>query len=146
MSKIVFIGSNPSQRSSSIVPFWRDARSTKTLTKWIEMAGQQVDIHIESLHYLNVANYVTPGNRPLTMKEIKAEISNLNDKVVGWSGINPDKIIALGKTAEIACTLAGLEFLAMPHPSGLNRQLNDPKFVAEKITALGEYLRAVKTD
>jgi uracil-DNA glycosylase len=53
----------------------------------------------------------------------------------------PWRIVALGKTAEKALTLLRYNFYVMSHPSGLNRQLNDPKFVEEKIKGLREYLK-----
>jgi len=144
MNKIVFIGSNPSQRSASIVPFWMDTKSNKVLTSWV---GKIYEMHteplIESIHYLNVANYPTPGNRPLKASEIKAALESLQYRI---DGICPDKIIALGKTAEKALTLLGVEFYAMPHPSGLNRQLNDPAFIREKINGLSIYLSPSKIE
>jgi uracil-DNA glycosylase len=54
--------------------------------------------------------------------------------------ILPDKIVALGKTAEKALTLLGYDFYAMPHPSGLNRKLNDKDYIEEKIKGLRDYI------
>lgn len=143
--KIVFVGSNPSQRSSSIVPFWYDTKSNKVLQGWLnEVVFASEQPITESLHYLNVSNQPTPGNRPLKISEIRANLDRLNTDI----NINvvPDKIIALGKTAEKALTLLGLEFYAMPHPSGLNRLLNDPKYVEEKIKGLKAYLNPSKIE
>ena len=134
MYKVVFIGSNPSERSSSVVPFWHDTSSNKILSSWIG----QIDVNtIESFHYLNVANYVTPGNRPLKISEIKMEISSLRERLGELGDV---KIIALGNSAQKAMTLMGVDFFAMPHPSGLNRQLNNLKYVEEKIKGLRFYL------
>lgn len=141
MYKILFLGSNPSQKSSSIVPFWNDARSTKVLNEWIKQIGTKSLVEIESIHYLNVANYPTPGNRPLKDAEIKAELDALAFRIYGFNGANPDKIIALGRTAESALKMLGIEHYPMPHPSGLNRLLNDPQYVAEKLNGLKEYLK-----
>ena len=38
----------------------------------------------------------------------------------------------------------GYDYFAMPHPSGLNRQLNDPEFIEEKIKRLIEYMSPIK--
>lgn len=135
--KIVFIGSNPSQKSKSIVPFWYDTKSNAVLSKWMSEVHKAPNITIEAVYYFNVANHPTPGNRPLKTSEIHAGLINLDAKL---SEVNPDRIIALGKTAEKALTLLRKQFLAMPHPSGMNRQLNDPAYVAEKIKALQDYL------
>lgn len=89
----------------------------------------------------------TPGNRPLKTAEIRGCLRRLEIDIV--KHIRPDYIIALGKTAEKALMMmkiqeTGYNFFAMPHPSGLNRQLNDPKFIEEKIKSLIEYMRPVK--
>jgi uracil-DNA glycosylase len=91
---------------------------------------------MESLHYWNVAHYPTPGNRPLKMLEIKQALAALEKKI---DEICPDKIVTLGKTAEIALSLLKREHHAMPHPSGRNRLLNDPKYVEAKIEGLKTY-------
>lgn len=53
--------------------------------------------------------------------------------------IKPLRIVALGKTAEKALTLLGIPHFAMPHPSGRNRQLNDPEYLSKKIKGLQNY-------
>jgi uracil-DNA glycosylase len=133
--KIVFVGSNPSQRSASIVPFWMDTRSNKILASWISRLEPG---SIESIHYLNVSNKPTPNNRPLKTSEIKENLERLKKNIE--VDVVPDKVIALGKTAAVALTLLRIPFYGMPHPSGLNRQLNDPKFVEEKLKELKKYL------
>jgi uracil-DNA glycosylase len=135
--KILFIGSNPSQRSKSVVAFWNDTKSNKVLSSWTSKLYDDPNFSIESLHYLNVSNSPTPGNRPLKASEIKENLPGLRSRI---EEVCPDKIVVLGKTAEKALTLLGFNFYAMPHPSGLNRQLNDPKFVEEKINGLRVYL------
>jgi uracil-DNA glycosylase len=72
------------------------------------------------------------------MSEIKACLGRLHNNI--HVEIVPDKVIALGRTAEKALTLLRLDFYAMPHPSGLNRKLNDPKYIEEKIKGLISYL------
>lgn len=137
-NKILFIGSNPSQRSKSVIPFWHDTRSNQVLTGW---CSQLEANSIESLHYWNVAHFTTPDNRPLKMCEIHDALPKLLNKI---NEICPDKIITLGKTADKALQLLNIEHLAMPHPSGRNRLLNDLSHVAEKIKALRNYVEPSK--
>lgn len=140
MYKVLIIGSNPSQRSASVLPFWYDTKSTKVLNKWMaEVVVKHDVVVLESVHFGNVANFVTPNNRPLKISEIKAELPRLEQFIN--TDVVPDKIITLGKSAEKALTMLGIEFFAMPHPSGLNRLLNDPIYVAEKIKGLSGYLK-----
>ena len=77
----------------------------------------------------------------MKVSEIKASLPSLKDKIerLEASMGNP-KIVALGKTAEKALTLLQLSHFTMPHPSGLNRQLNDKNYVQEKLKGLKDYL------
>lgn len=134
-NKILFIGSNPSQRSTSVVPFYHDTGSNRVLTGWCSHLETG---SIESLHYWNVSHQVTPGNRPLKMCEIHDALPKLLSKI---DEICPDKIVTLGKTADTALCMLKLEHYPMPHPSGRNRLLNDPNYVAEKINGLKNYLK-----
>src|SRR5271165_5389735 len=136
--KILFIGSNPSRRSKSVVPFYEDTGSNKVLTKWCSQLEAGT---IESLHYWNVTHQPTPGNRPLKTCEIHDALPKLLKSI---DEICPDKIVTLGKTAEKALQLLNVEHYPMPHPSGRNRLLNDPKYVEEKINGLKGYLNPSK--
>jgi uracil-DNA glycosylase family 4 len=139
MSRVLFLGSNPSQRSTRSVPFWHDTNSRKILNKWLK----QLNVDIKYIDFLNISNAPTPNNRPLKINEIKACLGRLENDIV--SKLRPDYIVTLGKAAEKALTLmkieeTGYHFYAMPHPSGLNRLLNDPEYVEGKINGLREYL------
>jgi len=86
---------------------------------------------------INVANMVTHRNRPLSVKEINEALPRLKQLIGTPQYV---KLVALGKTAEKALTLLRLDYYAMPHPSGLNRKLNNKEYVAEKIKGLQDYL------
>ena len=142
--RVLLIGSNPSQKSSKTVPFWHDTRSRMVLDKWLLNA----QIPIEYLDFLNVSNQPTPNNRPLKTSEIQACLQRLEKDIT--KHVRPDYIITLGKTAEKALimmkiTETGYDYYAMPHPSGLNRQLNNPEFIQEKIKGLQNYLKSLKS-
>ena len=120
---IVFVGSNPSSSAKNF-----DTKSGQILRSWVDASG------IENWLQYNVANNPTPGNRPLKVSEIKECIPELQKSLQGWT-----KIVALGKTAHRALTMAGIPHLEMPHPSGLNRKLNCPFYVNECISKLRDY-------
>ena len=130
-TRALFIGSNPSQASKGNGAFDSSTGSGRTLHGWIEKAG----VNISILH--NLANQPTPNNRALTMKEIKGRLSMLKLVLHQHEGT---PVVAVGKTAATALTLLGVSFYEMPHPSGLNRLLNDPEYVAGKINGLRDYL------
>jgi uracil-DNA glycosylase len=96
-----------------------------------------MDIWVNGVTFLNVSDQPTPGNRPLTVGEIKANLVRLDADIKAH---NPERIVAVGKTATKALTLLQLQFLEIPHPSGCNRKLNDPKVVEEVIKKLQSYL------
>jgi uracil-DNA glycosylase len=130
--KIVFVGSNPSWASTVSKAFDESTYSGRVLRGWTKQ--------IEGDHlfrYANVCDTPTPNNRPLKDSEIKDHIDQLQ---VWLDSYGESKVVALGKTAAKALTLLRVPFFEMPHPSGLNRQLNDPEFVAEKIKRLKEFI------
>lgn len=133
--KILFVGSNPSQRSSEVIPFWNDTGSSRVLQNWISIIFQ----NFENLTpiYCNVVNCATANNRPLKTSEIKAGLDSLKGFI---DNEQPYRIVALGKAAEKALTLLRLDFYSMPHPSGRNRKLNDKEYVSEKLEGLIRYV------
>lgn len=127
--KVLLIGSNPSISSQSSFAFFLDSKSGQTLQEWIK------DVEADFV-YGNVSSIKTDNNRPLTRAEIKASLPDLLKAI---KRNRPDKIVALGKTAAEALTLLQLSFLGMPHPSGLNRKLNDKEYAAQKIKELATF-------
>lgn len=132
--RIAIVGSNPSQASSGTSPFLPGTRSREVINRWlIEANICRSELYLE---FHNIADYVTKNNRALNKSEIINQIPHIKSKLQGcW------KVVALGKTAEKALTIAGIEHLALPHPSGLNRKLNDPRYVQECIDKLREYAK-----
>lgn len=55
-----------------------------------------------------------------------------------------DKIIALGSFPSWALLKINVDHYRAPHPSGLNRQLNDPKFVREFLDDCYNYIHGDK--
>lgn len=131
---ILFIGSNPSQDSNSTDAFSPDSKSRRIIDRWLSEI--QLDDRY-SIIFINISDNVTANNRPLKIKEIRDRLDSLSIKI---RDCDPRRIITLGRSAEKALTLLQLDFFAMPHPSGLNRQLNDKNFVKEKINNLMRYL------
>jgi uracil-DNA glycosylase len=132
--KVICIGSNPATASKTTLPFAGDTRSDVVLAGWIN----SVDGH-DDYYYANVLDKKTDNNAPLTMRQIDGALRDLSSKIAG-----KDKIVALGKTAAKALNKLGVEFYEMPHPSGLNRKLNDKVFMEQKLKGLREYISKPK--
>jgi uracil-DNA glycosylase len=130
--KVLFVGSNPSVSAKTLDPFCRSTKSGKILLSWIERTNQEF-----SYSMCNVSDNPTSKNKPLKIKEIKDNLDSLAIKI---AAAKPDKIVALGKTASKALTLLRVAHYVMPHPSGLNRQLNDPSFIEQKINGLRNFI------
>lgn len=133
--KVVFLGSNPSCTSPYNDPFSHCKSANKMLSEWIPALG----LTRAQVYFANVANYKTPRNRPLKKSEVTAEIPRLAVQ------LNGKIVVALGKTAQETMSRlieSGLvpsnqrdRVIYMPHPSGLNRQLNDKAWVASQLEA-----------
>ena len=50
-----------------------------------------------------------------------------------------EKVIALGNVASEALTKINVDHFKLPHPSGLNRKLNDKKYVTQLLKECKEY-------
>ncbi len=128
--RVILVGSNPSIKSPDNSPFHAETRSRIILDEWFRDIPCQVS-------FINICQEKTSGNKSLTHKSIRNNLPDFQKRLESLEG---DKIVALGKTAEYGCSALGITFLAMPHPSGMNRQLNDKEFVARKIEELRKFI------
>ena len=53
-----------------------------------------------------------------------------------------DKVLALGGFPSKALNKIGVEHFTLPHPSGLNRKLNDKEYERQILEKCSEYLKA----
>ena len=108
---IIVIGQEPNKR------YIRGKNgSIARLTRWLE----SIDVHRFSFTNLSISN--------------GPEI----DRIV-TEAQNYDTIITLGKVADKALNNINLEHFALPHPSGLNRQINNKEFINEQLRELRVY-------
>ena len=129
---IVFVGSNPSKRSSvSNSAFDLSTRSGQILASWI----RDIDA---PMALLNVSDNPTDKNRPLTSSELRSALPSLEDKLRHYENA---RVVALGKTAAKALNLLGITFYEMPHPSGLNRKLNCKIYVETMLKGLHDHIK-----
>lgn len=131
---IVVVGSNPSNKSPDKTAFSTHTRSGKTIRGWFS--------DVPDVCFVNVSDEPTPGNRPLLVSEIHANLASLKVKLE-----TADKIVVVGNTAAYAITLLKLSpgwnkpHIHIPHPSGRNRLLNSKKFKEEQCEKLRDFLQ-----
>lgn len=129
--KILFIGSNPSVKAANDAAFSADTGSGRILRSWIQ--GIEGTILFD-----NIVSQKTENNRPLNSSEKAEAKASLSERI---KEVNPDRLVALGKAAAGVLSELGLKYLEMPHPSGLNRKLNDKVYTQNMIDALKEYCK-----
>ena len=59
-----------------------------------------------------------------------------------WAQDDGDRFVALGNNAAKFLTKHGIPHFKLPHPSGLNRQINDKSFVAKKLLECKKWLKS----
>lgn len=127
--KVLLLGSNPSNKSADNSAFHESTQSGRILKGWLEgISGEFV--------FENITSQKTENNRPLNQEERAQAKASLLERI---KEINPDRIVALGKHASEMVSRLGLKYLELPHPSGLNRKLNDKDYVAECLNRLRAY-------
>lgn len=118
-SKIIFVGSNPPERSGTTEPF-ANCKSGNVLKTWVNY----LQLDSESIVLLNVVDYPTPSNRTLNSAEIRRGSCALRQKLSKYENFF---VVCLGRTAAKAVKMAVPEFsklFELPHPSPSNRSLN----------------------
>lgn len=115
--KVLVVGLNPSRQHG-------DSSTLKTLYKWLDQLG------VKTVSFVNLYE--------------DYEINKYNSKINYIKDIsgNYDKIISLGKAVSTALSNVDINHFSLPHPSGLNRQLNDKQFVHERLQSCKNYLEA----
>lgn len=98
--------------------------SYKTLLKWIG----EMDVDITRVRMYNQID--GPFNHPMSKASLNKAVE-----------LKQIKVVALGQKAARYLSKVGVnEFFVLPHPSGLNRMLNDKEFVKQKLGACKAYI------
>lgn len=115
--RVLVLGLNPSGKGGMT------SHTIKILYGWMDRIG------IDRFSFCNI--YPKPGK--FQLKDIKKEYIR---EIVP----NYDKVLALGVRVSDVLELMGIDHFQLPHPSGLNRQLNDKKLVHNRLTLCKNYL------
>lgn len=113
---VKFIGDRPTENNISRHEPFVGTKSYKTLLDWI----YKLDVSVSRCLIHNAYN-------------IKGEAEIIN---VGSS----DKVVALGENARDRLVELGIDHFALPHPSGMNRKLNDKKALDKLLSECKDWL------
>lgn len=123
-NKILIIGHSPS--SKEYCPR-KGNPSINRLNRWLDAC----DVRIYS--YSNACAHHAPSLKK----------GNIDKTYLQNIAKNYNKILVLGKEVEQLFTKMRIEHFALPHPSPLNRKLNDKNFEKSVINGLHSYINGV---
>ena len=118
--RVLIVGINPSGSDPT-----RVSQSIKRLCKWTESLG------------LTFFSFVNCISRPGPYRESDVDYEMLQECVKGYK-----KVIALGNFPSMALSKIKVEHFMLPHPSGLNRKLNDKSYETKILEECREYIEA----
>jgi len=122
---IIFVGSNPAKNTNN-QPFG-NCKSGDRLRQWISMAG----IDESQCLFANVYNLETEKNKKPSTKE-----AFKYSKEVLLKDLDGHTVVAVGKFAGKILGRLNVKCLQIEHPSGLNRNLNNPEVYKKMIDTL----------
>lgn len=106
-------------------------------------SGRRFSMWLEAADLLGIPYYITNAIKTLKKPgETVSKEEQANDLAKLKSELQPFKhVITLGKIASNSVAMLKLSavVLELPHPSGLNRKLNNPKAIMDVIQALQEF-------
>tara|TARA_Y100000052_G_scaffold24535_1_gene27166 strand:+ start:160 stop:507 length:348 start_codon:yes stop_codon:yes gene_type:complete len=114
MDRILIVGHSPSKKNI------RNSPTIKRLHRWLDECG--------------ITTYAFTNLSPVPCKKLVKEDLCLD-------GLDHGKIITLGGEVSKFMEKAGIQHFAAPHPSPLNRNLNDISFEKKTIKELSVYIR-----
>ncbi len=124
--RILVVGQNPKRVGE--LPF-HGTKSMKTIIAWLKLGLPFSDTPYD-VSWVNAS--LKPGK--VTDRDVDPLLS------VSVGRVNADKIVAFGAYASRALGTVNVDHFKAPHPSGMNRKLNDPLYVAEFLIRLRQYL------
>jgi hypothetical protein len=130
MHYVLIVGSNPSKGSIELSAFHGSTRSRKFLDSLF------IDKKY-NIKYMNILDIKTENNKPLSMKDIKSNISSIRDKFLDHA---PYKVVSFGSIASKTLSMLNVQHYSMPHPSGRCRVWNDKRLANELTSGMFKWI------
>ena len=119
--KVIFVGMNPSK----VLISTSKGSSHKRFHEWLDYLG------------INFVTFINLSNDPHWDKKYSTfDHDAVQEQLEGY-----DRIVTWGSmVSEYITRLNGYSHYMLPHPSGLNRLLNNPMYVKSKLDGCKRYL------
>lgn len=111
---VLFVGQNPSRDNLTKEAFI-GSKSGNTLLAWIRY------LNVDKCRLFNASTKLGK----VTQKNVRRDLKAITQ---GY-----DIVIALGNYASKALTKRNIDHFKLPHPSGLNRKLNDLEYIKNQL-------------
>lgn len=112
---VLFVGDKPSRYNTNPKVAFKGARCEKRLLEWLTR------MYIEDYKLIN-------------------RVDDNAHKIIADFVWHNRPIVALGKNASHELKCNGVSHYALPHPSGLNRQLNNKDYIDTELLKCGKYI------
>lgn len=124
--RVLFVGQNPSKDNVDFNVAFIGSRSHARLMSWIK------SLKIDNYSLTNASRVIGP----VTLKD--ADLNGIRATIEAYK---PTHIVSLGEYASKVLKRMKIAHIPMPHPSGLNRKLNDAQFEARELERCREALK-----
>lgn len=118
--RTIIVGDEPSPKMKKGAAPFEGAACHSRLLEWIKV--------------MNVGAYTLYNRADLDFKSV----------LFGKLDKADVKFIALGNKASVHLTASGIPHFKLPHPSGLNRQINNKKFISQQLELAKKFLVGAK--
>jgi hypothetical protein len=119
---VYFVGDKPSSKNKESSVAFVGTKSYKKLLTWI----YNLDLDL---------NHVYTCNKDDIADNFTVEVPGLFTEID-----EEDSVIALGEASSKRLDKIGLKHFKMPHPSGLNRKLNNKEYELQMLKQCKEYI------
>lgn len=116
---LVFVGDKPSPKMKPGANPFKGAACERRLGEWIDLVA---------------------GSRKIIL--LNSDSTEDKEQIFYHRSVGNRKFIALGNNASNILKFFDVHHFKLPHPSGRNRQLNNPKFIEAKLEECREWIRS----
>lgn len=126
----MLVGQNPSRHNLDPKVAFKGSKSFKVIEDWVN------EMSLSECGYMLV-NAFPKVNQTYKKADVEVAVERVNHYM---KMIKPEKVIALGRMAAKVLKKAKVDYFELPHPSGLNRKLNDVEWLQNELDKAKRYI------